>query len=39
MPKTNDKESVLHDWVHELTFQMQALLMTGMRGPDGCDTS
>lgn len=28
-------ESVLHDWVHTLPFQQQALLMTGMRGPDG----
>lgn len=34
MPKTKQFESVLHDWVHGLTFQMQALLMTGMRGPD-----
>lgn len=37
MPKTKIIESALHDWVHELTFQMQALLMTGMRGPDGCN--
>lgn len=36
MPKIKKTESVLHDWVHELPFQMQALLMTGMRGPDGC---
>jgi hypothetical protein len=35
MPKTKEIESVLHDWVHTLTFQQQALLMTGMRGPDG----
>jgi hypothetical protein len=34
MPKTKQAESVLHDWVHELTFQMQALLLTAMRGPD-----
>lgn len=34
MPKKRQTESVLHDWVHELTFQMQALLLTGMRGPD-----
>lgn len=34
MPKTQSNESVLHDWVHELTFQMQALLMTAIRGPD-----
>lgn len=35
MPKKQKKESVLHDWVHELTFQMQALLLTGIRGADG----
>lgn len=35
MPKIRQNESALHDWVHALTFQMQALLMTGMRGPDG----
>lgn len=35
--KTYKSESVLHDWVHELPFQQQALLMTGMRGPDGLD--
>ena len=34
MPKQNLKESVLHDWVTGLTFQQQALLLTGMRGPD-----
>lgn len=34
MPKKLIQESVLHDWVHALTFQQQALLMTGMRGPD-----
>ncbi len=34
MPKKKLKESVLHDWVHTLTFQMQALLLTAMRGPD-----
>lgn len=34
MPKKRLKESVLHNWVHELTFQMQALLLTAMRGPD-----
>lgn len=34
MPKKKKTESVLHDWVHELTFQMQALLTTAMRGPD-----
>lgn len=37
MPKINQSESALHDWVHTLTFQQQALLMTGMRGPDGCN--
>lgn len=37
MPKTKIIESALHDWVHSLTFQQQALLMTGMRGPDGCN--
>jgi hypothetical protein len=35
MPKKTASESVLHDWVHELTFQMQALLLTGIRGADG----
>jgi hypothetical protein len=35
MPKKSLSESVLHDWVHELPFQQQALLMTAMRGPDG----
>jgi hypothetical protein len=35
MPKTKQIESVVHDWVHGLTFQMQALLMTTVRGPDG----
>lgn len=34
MPKKKLSESVLHDWVHGLTFQMQALLLTAMRGPD-----
>lgn len=34
MPKKKLNESVLHDWVHSLTFQMQALLLTAMRGPD-----
>ena len=34
MPKTTSSESVLHDWVHNLTFQMQALLLTGIRGAD-----
>lgn len=37
MPKTKLKESVLHDWVHTLPFQMQALLLTAMRGPDGIE--
>jgi hypothetical protein len=35
MPKTIISESVLHDWVHVLPFQMQALLLTAVRGPDG----
>lgn len=34
MPKTQLNESVLHKWVCTLTFQMQALLLTAMRGPD-----
>jgi hypothetical protein len=34
MPKQTFRESVLHDWVLELPFQMQALLLTAMRGPD-----
>lgn len=34
MPKKQLVESVLHDWVHGLKFQMQALLLTAMRGPD-----
>lgn len=33
--KTAANESVIHDWVTALSFQQQALLMTGMRGPDG----
>lgn len=34
MPKQTLTESVLQDWVHTLTFQQQALLLTAMRGPD-----
>lgn len=34
MPKQELIESAFHDWVHTLTFQMQALLTTSMRGPD-----
>ncbi len=34
MPKKYPTETVLHDWVCELGFQMQALLLTAMRGPD-----
>lgn len=34
MPKTNIKETVLHDWVCDQKFQIQALLLTAMRGPD-----
>jgi hypothetical protein len=35
MPKTKQYESVLHDWVHSLPFQMQAVLLTAIRGADG----
>lgn len=34
MPKTKPIESVVKDWVSELSFQQQALLFTAMRGPD-----
>lgn len=34
MPKTQLSESVLHDFVHRLPFQQQAVLLTAMRGPD-----
>lgn len=34
MPKSIQIEPVLHDWVCRLPFQMQALLLTAMRGPD-----
>lgn len=34
MPKSKKSESVLYNWVHELSFQQQALLLTAMRGPD-----
>ncbi len=34
MPKKQKSETVLHAWVCNLTFQMQALLTTSMRGPD-----
>lgn len=34
MPKLNQYELVLQDWMGSLTFQMQALLLTGIRGPD-----
>lgn len=33
--KESAKESVLHDWIAELPFTMQALLLLGTRGPDG----
>lgn len=33
--KTETNEFVLHDWMEKLPFQMQALLLTGIRGPDG----
>lgn len=35
--KIQATESVVHEWVSTLTFQQQALLMTGMRGPDGSE--
>jgi hypothetical protein len=34
MPKQLKTESVIRDWVQELSFQQQALLMTAVRGPD-----
>lgn len=34
--KQQKSEAVIHDWVCELPFMQQALLMTAMRGPDGC---
>ena len=34
MPKQRKFESCTHEWTHALPFQMQTLLMTGMRGPD-----
>lgn len=34
MPKISRNEFVLQDWVSSMTFQMQALLLTGIRGPD-----
>lgn len=37
MPKKKIKESVYHDWVLRLPFQMQALIATAMRGPDGVE--
>lgn len=33
--KQQAKESVIHDWVSELPFTQQAVLMVAMRGPDG----
>jgi hypothetical protein len=33
--KTEKKESVLHDWVQELPFTQQALLVMATRGADG----
>lgn len=35
MKTTFPFESVLHDWVTELPFMQQALLMLATRGPDG----
>lgn len=37
MPKKFQSESCLHDWVHRISFQQQALLLTAMRGPDGSE--
>ena len=34
--KKKKSESVVQEWVFELPFMMQALLLTAMRGPDGC---
>ena len=34
--KRETNEFILHDWLGKLPFQQQALLMTAMRGPDGC---
>lgn len=36
MSKKGKTESVVHEWVSDLPFMQQALLMTAMRGPDGC---
>jgi len=33
--KADNKESVIHDWVSNLPFTQQALLMLSLRGPDG----
>lgn len=32
--KSSFNEFALHNWIAKLSFQMQALLLTGMRGPD-----
>lgn len=37
MPKQFDIEPVLHEWVFHLKFQVQALLLTAIRGADGCN--
>jgi hypothetical protein len=34
--KNLSKQSVVKDWVLELPFTQQALLMLSLRGPDGC---
>lgn len=34
MPKEQENELVLHEWMGKLTFQMQAALLTSLRGPD-----
>lgn len=33
--KQQESESVVQDWVSDLPFMMQALLLTGIRGADG----
>ncbi len=35
--KKSDNESVLHDWINELPFTQQALLLLSLRGPDGIE--
>jgi hypothetical protein len=35
--KTQEKQSVVQEWVAELPFQMQAVLLMALRGPDGIE--